>query len=306
MIIYLLLAHVAAVVGILTIPSCSWKTLLWAFACWPISGLGITAGAHRLWSHRSYKASYPVRFFLMLANSMANQGSIWHWSRDHRVHHKHSENDGDPHDARRGFFFAHVGWLLIKKRPAVAAAGNELNFDDLREDSLVMWQNKHDPWFALFMCFVFPGLVPMLWGASFWHGYWVAGALRYIFVLHATWCVNSVAHLWGERPYAPEINPAENPLVAVWALGEGWHNWHHKYPYDYAGSEFGLLAQFNPTKAFIDTLCMLGLASDRKRALSAWNRLKVARLQERIELLHSDKKILEPGKEEVELDKRGW
>ena len=99
-----------------------------------------------------------------------------------------------------------------------------------------VFQKNLDPWFALFMCFVFPGLVCMLWGDNFWNGYWVAGGLRYILVLHCTWCVNSAAHLFGDHPYDPASWPAENPLVSLGALGEGWHNWHHKYPFDYAGT----------------------------------------------------------------------
>jgi stearoyl-CoA desaturase (delta-9 desaturase) len=91
MIIYLILTHMAALIGILSIHNCRKYTLLWAFVLWPITGLAITGGAHRLWAHRSYKATLGLRVFLMLTNSMANQGSIWHWSRDHRVHHKHSE-----------------------------------------------------------------------------------------------------------------------------------------------------------------------------------------------------------------------
>ena len=219
--IYITLVHFAALMGLYSIPSCNKYTLLWAFLLWPISGLGITAGAHRLWAHRSYKASFPLRVFLMLVNSIANQGSIWHWSRDHRVHHKHSETDADPHNATRGFFFAHMGWLYIKKHPAIFEAGKKLNFDDLLEDSTVMFQKKYDPWFALFMCFVFPGLVCTLWGDNFWNGYWVAGALRYVFVLHATWCVNSAAHLFGDHPYDPSIYSAENPMVSLGAMGEG-------------------------------------------------------------------------------------
>lgn len=305
MVIFITLIHVAAIIGVFTIPQCSWYTLLWAFLCWPISGLGITAGAHRLWAHRSYKASFGVRLFLMLANSMASQGPIYHWARDHRVHHKHSEEIADPHNATLGFFYSHVGWLLVKKDPATALAGAQLNFDDLKADPIVMWQKKNDPWFNLFMCFAFPGLVCMLWGDSFWHGYWVAGALRFVFVLHATWCVNSVAHLWGERPYAPEINPAENFWVALVAIGEGWHNWHHKYPYDYATSEGGIIDQFNPTKAFIDTMCFFGLAWDCKRATGAWQRLKTARLEEQMKELNSPTKVLITA-EEKELDARGW
>jgi stearoyl-CoA desaturase (Delta-9 desaturase) len=170
-----------------------------------------------------------------------------------------------------------MGWLLIKKHPAIVEAGKKLKFDDLANDSLVVFQKKYDPWFALFMCFVFPGLVCTLWGDNFWNGYWVAGGLRYIMVLHFTWCVNSAAHLFGDHPYEPKIFSAENPLVSLGSLGEGWHNWHHKYPFDYAASEFGIEKQFNPTKLFIDVCVFFGLASDCKRATGAWSKLRVLR-----------------------------
>lgn len=277
MIIYISLAHVAAVIGLFTISKCQAYTLFWAFLLWPISGVGITGGVHRLWAHRSYKATLPMRIYLMLSNSIANQGSIWHWSRDHRVHHKYSETHADPHNATRGFFFAHMGWLFVKKHQDVIDAGKRLNFDDLVEDPVVMFQKVLDPWFALFMCFIFPGLVCMLWGENFWNGYWVCGALRYVIVLHFTWMVNSAAHFYGDHPYDPNSWPAENPLVSLGALGEGWHNWHHKYPFDYAASEYGITKQFNPTKLLIDVCCYFGLASDRKRATGAWSKLKAMR-----------------------------
>eukprot|EP01040_Poterioochromonas_malhamensis_P016216 gene16216-18354_t len=277
MVVFLTLAHVAAVIGLFTIRQCHPYTLFWSFLLWVISGVGITGGVHRLWAHRSYKASLPMRVALMLANSIANQGSIWHWSRDHRCHHKHSETDADPHNATRGFFFAHMGWLLVKKHQDVIEAGKKLNFDDLLADPVVMFQRALDPWFALFMCFIFPALVAMLWGENFWNAYWVAGALRYVYVLHVTWFVNSAAHFFGDHPYDHQSWPAENPIVSFLALGEGWHNWHHKYPFDYAASEYGIDKQFNPTKLIIDTCVFFGLASDCKRATGAWSKLKAAR-----------------------------
>lgn len=103
--------------GLALIPSCKWQTLLEAFILWPISVLGITAGYHRLWSHRAYKANFAYRVLLMIMTCVTNQGSIYHWVRDHRVHHKYSETDADPHNVTRGFFFAHMGWLTIKKHP---------------------------------------------------------------------------------------------------------------------------------------------------------------------------------------------
>jgi len=269
---YITLVHVLGIMGLFYIPECKTATLWWAFALWPIGGFGITAGAHRLWSHRSYTAGPIYRGILMIMNSIANQGSIWHWARDHRTHHFHSETVADPHDAIRGFWFAHIGWLYLKKDKRVAEAGAKVNVDDLRADGWVMLQKRLDPWWNMYFCFVFPAHVGYLWGERFWVSFFVPGALRYLWLLHCTWLVNSAAHLWGERPYDPQSNPAENPLVAICSVGEGWHNWHHKYPFDYAASEYGVTRQFNPTKLMIDFAAMLGSVTERKRATAMWKR----------------------------------
>jgi len=271
MIIYIGLVHAIATVGLFTVQSCSRETLIFAYALWPLSGFGITVGVHRLWSHRSYTAAFPLRVFLMLCNSLANQGTIYHWARDHRVHHKFSETDADPHNATRGFFFAHMGWLFVKKHPDVVKVGRELDFSDLKEDAAVMFQKKLDPWFTLYTCFVLPAQIAShFWGESFWNAFFVAGALRYVVVLHFTWFVNSAAHLYGDHPYDVLSYPSENPFVSLCSVGEGWHNWHHKYPFDYAASEYGISSQFNPSKLFIDMMAFLGLVWDRKRGTSAW------------------------------------
>jgi len=275
---YITTVHLLALFGLTFIPSCNPATLFWAFILWPISGFGITGGAHRLWSHRSYTAALSYRWVVMIFNSIANQGTIWHWARDHRVHHFHSETVADPHDAIRGFTFAHIGWLYLKKDKRVAEAGSKVNMDDLRADSAVMLQKNLDPWWNIFWCFVFPGLVSSYgWGESAMNGFFVAGCVRYVWVLHMTWLVNSAAHLWGERPYDPMSNPSENPLVSIASLGEGWHNWHHKYPFDYAASELGVLRQYNPTKLTIDICAALGLVMERKRATAMWAREKAKR-----------------------------
>lgn len=280
-----LLMHSLASIGLFYIPQCSKHTLLWAFLLWPISGFGITVGVHRLWSHRSFEAHFLVRVGLMLCNSIANQGSIIHWVRDHRVHHKFSETDQDPHNAKRGFFFAHVGWLLLKKNPAVVKAGKTLDFSDLYEDPVVMFQKKLDPWFAIYMCLIMPAQVAQsFWAEDFWRAFLVAGALRYVFVLHCTFLVNSAAHLHGDHPYDNRsFTGTENPLVSWFAIGEGWHSWHHKYPFDYAASEFGISSQYNPSKLLIDLLAFFGLVWGRKRAVGAWSVRKAKiRMEEKI------------------------
>lgn len=280
MTIYLLLVHLGAVAALYRLLECKGQTLAFAFALWPFTGMGITAGVHRLWSHRSYQASWPVRCLLMAMNSMANQGTIFHWARDHRVHHRHSETAADPHDATRGFFFAHMGWLLVKKDPKVIEAGKKVDVKDLKADWVVMLQERLNPFCQLFFCFFVPAaLCRFGWGESWGLAVLVPGVLRYVVVLHFTWCVNSVAHMWGGHPYDDHSQPAENGLVSLLAQGEGWHNWHHAYPHDYAASELGVSAQFNPTKLFIDACAAVGLVSGRKRAHSLWQLRKEARVK---------------------------
>nr|AFP97552.1 stearoyl-CoA desaturase 1b [Sparus aurata] len=265
-IIMMTLLHVTSLYGLVLLPSASAPTLAWTVVCYLFSALGVTAGAHRLWSHRSYKASFPLRVFLALANSMAFQNDIYEWARDHRVHHKYSETDADPHNAKRGFFFAHIGWLLVRKHPDVIEKGKKLELTDLKADKVVMFQRRHYKLSVLILCFLVPMLVPWyFWGESLAVAYFVPGLLRYTVMLNATWLVNSAAHIWGNRPYDKTINPRENALVALSAIGEGFHNYHHTFPFDYATSEFG--CKLNLTTAFIDLMCFMGLAKDRKRVL---------------------------------------
>lgn len=279
MVYYLSLVHIGAIVGLACLFDCKWQTF---FVCWVfyfLSGLGITAGAHRLWAHKAYKAHDIVRFFFMFCNCLANQGTIFHWCRDHRVHHKYSDTIADPHNSGRGFFFAHMGWLLVKKDPKVIEAGNKLNYDDLWADWTVVLQEKLNPWGQLSICFILPMVTAQyVAGETWYNGLFICGFLRYVLVLHATWLVNSAAHFYGYQPY-DDIPPRENLFVSIWAIGEGWHNWHHKFPYDYATSEFGVTQQFNPTKLVIDFFANIGLVSDRKRAVPIWEKMKAAKAE---------------------------
>uniref|UniRef100_A0A8C5PV32 stearoyl-CoA 9-desaturase n=2 Tax=Leptobrachium leishanense TaxID=445787 RepID=A0A8C5PV32_9ANUR len=262
-VILMLLLHVGALYGFFLIPAAKFHTLAFSIICFMFSALGVTAGAHRLWSHRSYKASLPLRIFLAVSNSMAFQNDIYEWVRDHRGHHKYSETDADPHNALRGFFFAHIGWLLQRKHPDVLEKGRKLDLRDIEADGVVMFQRSHYKKSILVMCFIMPTLVPWyFWGESLYVAFYVPCLLRYALVLNATWLVNSAAHMFGNRPYDKTINPRENSLVALGAIGEGFHNYHHTFPYDYAASEFG--ERYNLTTCFIDLMCLLGLASDCK------------------------------------------
>lgn len=107
-----------------------------------IGGFGVTAGAHRYWCHKAYKANLPLQIILMLCFVSSGQNTIYDWVRDHRIHHKYSETDADPHNAKRGFFFSHVGWLMMKKHPQVFKKGRSVYMDDIAKDPVVQFQEK--------------------------------------------------------------------------------------------------------------------------------------------------------------------
>ncbi|XP_003747585.1 stearoyl-CoA desaturase 5 [Galendromus occidentalis] len=256
--------HIISIYGLyLFATKVMWLTVAWAYVLYFGSCLGITAGAHRLWAHRTYKAKLPLRIFLAFLQSLAFQNHIYEWARDHRVHHKYSETDADPHNAKRGFFFSHVGWLLVRKHPDVIEKGRKIDLSDLNADPVVMFQKKHYLKTVLFACFVFPTVVPwFLWGESLFHAFVVCALTRYCVALNVTWLVNSAAHMWGDKPYDKNINPVENWGVSIGAIGEGWHNYHHTFPQDYKAAEVPYT--LNPTTFVIDVFAYFGLAYDRK------------------------------------------
>lgn len=224
--------HAAALYrAYLIFTSAKWQTIAFAYALYVVSGLGITAGAHRLWAHKSYKAKWPLRLILMIFNTIAFQDAAFHWARDHRVHHKYSETDADPHNATRGFFFSHVGWLLCKKHPEVKAKGKGVDLSDLKQDSILMFQKKYYMLLMPILCFILPTIVPMyFWNETFINSWFVATMFRWCFILNVTWLVNSAAHKFGGKPYDKYISPSQNVSVAILAFGEGWHNYHHVFP----------------------------------------------------------------------------
>ncbi|KAF4723783.1 hypothetical protein FOZ62_003592, partial [Perkinsus olseni] len=129
--------------------------------------------------------------------------------------------------------------------------------------------------------FIVPALVAnYFWGESIINGILLPGVLRYCFGLHVTWSINSVLHRWGPTPYDTDAVSAECGIVAFLALGDGWHNWHHTFQWDYAGAELSALKQFNPTKTFIDIMHYIGLAYNLRRANPrAWESLKTRKLR---------------------------
>nr|ABO45228.1 desaturase [Ostrinia nubilalis]ABO45229.1 desaturase [Ostrinia nubilalis] len=258
--------HLAALYGLyLCLTSVKWPTIGFGLLMYHITIIGITAGAHSLWSHRSYKAKFPLQVILMVLNSMAFQNTTITWARDHRVHHKCSDTNGDPHNANRGFFFSHMGWLMTKKSDEVIKQGKSMDMSDLYNNPVLRFQRKYALPVIGTLCFILPTFIPMyFWGETL-NNAWHMNILRYVTVLHVTCCINSVAHKWGYKPYDKNILPSQNVLLSTFALGEGFHNYHHVFPSDYQASEFGN-KKLNLTTWFIDFFAKIGWAYDMKTA----------------------------------------
>ncbi|KAJ5644578.1 hypothetical protein N7507_010589 [Penicillium longicatenatum] len=218
------------------------------------------AGYHRLWSHHSYNASTPLKFYLAIMGAGAGQGSIKWWARNHRAHHRYTDTDKDPYSVQRGLAYAHIGWVLKKQD---SAQTGRTDITDLKGDPIVMWQDRNYLLLLLFATFFLPAAVCGIgWGD--WRGGFVyAAILRMLCVQQATFCVNSLAHWLGDQPYEDHNSPRDHTLTAILSLGEGWHNFHHEFPSDYRNAINWY--QYDPTKWLIWIWCQLGLASELKK-----------------------------------------
>ncbi|XP_011630342.1 (11Z)-hexadec-11-enoyl-CoA conjugase-like [Pogonomyrmex barbatus] len=238
-------------------------TWIWSTVYGYTAGLGITAGLHRLWAHRSYSAKLPLRILLAYLYCMAGMTHPSKWIRVHRTHHRYTDTSADPHNSNRGFFFSHVGWLMMKHHPAVIQYGKNVDMSDIAADPVIRFVDKYYSPIMLTLTFVLPAIVPVyLWNET-WEISIGAVIIRYVLLLNSTFSVNSFAHMWGSRPYDRTLKSTENPVVSLFSMGEGWHNYHHCFPWDYKAAELGLY-RLNLTTAFIDFMSWLGWAYDLK------------------------------------------
>ncbi|XP_014212114.1 acyl-CoA Delta(11) desaturase [Copidosoma floridanum] len=264
---FMVVLHAVAIYGFLTFPYLEKKrTFAWGWFLAVIANFGVAGGVHRLWSHRAYKAKLPLRVILMLCYLTSGQYSAMTWIKDHRVHHKFSETDADPVNSVRGFWFSHLGWLTLKRHPEVLRKGRQIDFSDCLSDPVIKFEEKY--FFILRPVFAF--LIPILVPVYFWNETWYWAILsqafmRYAYSLNCTWSINSFAHMFGGRPYDKAIAPAENILMSLITGGEGWHNYHHIFPWDYKTAELGnYITGINLTLYLIDLFAKIGWAYDRK------------------------------------------
>ncbi|KAL2853186.1 hypothetical protein BJX68DRAFT_254379 [Aspergillus pseudodeflectus] len=248
------------------------NTLRFSVVYYLITGLCITAGYHRLWAHRSYSASYPLKCFLALFGTGSLTGSIIFWARDHRAHHRFTDTANDPYNVRGGFFYAHILWLILKQ----PRRHNPVDISDLRADPLVKYQHRYYFPIAFFMTWGFPTLVAGLGWNDWYGGFIYGGIIRTFLVQQATFCVNSMAHYFGDQTYDDIRSARDHILTSILALGEGYHNFHHQFPTDYRnGIE---VYHLDITKWLIALCSHLRLAGDLKRF--RYSEIQKCRLQQ--------------------------
>ncbi|HEU5259404.1 MAG TPA: fatty acid desaturase [Vicinamibacterales bacterium] len=251
--------HVVAVVTVAmsVIDAPPWQDLALGGTWYWLSGLSITGGYHRLFAHRSYRCSRLVTAFYLLFGGAAAQNSALNWTSDHRRHHAHSDAEGDPYDARRGLWWSHMGWVLQEDLPRDFS-----NARDLVADPLVRWQHRHYWAIAIVVGGGIPALIAISWGDPVGGLLW-AGCVRLVAQYHSTFAINSIAHRFGDRPYCTSTSARDNVLVALLTMGEGYHNFHHRFPSDYRNGV--RWRDYDPTKWLVSLLAAVGLASHLKR-----------------------------------------
>ncbi|MDV5167481.1 acyl-CoA desaturase [Photobacterium rosenbergii] len=228
-----------------------WLMLLFAFS---FCGMSITAGYHRLWSHKTYEANAVVRFIFAIGGAFALQNSILHWSSDHRIHHRYVDNnDKDPYSAKMGFFYSHIGWMLREYQ--ASRYSDYSNCRDLQKDKIVMWQHKYYVPLAIVTNFGIPFAFGLIHG-DVWGALLLVGVVRLVLSHHTTFFINSLAHVWGSQPYTEKNSARDNGLLALLTFGEGYHNFHHIFENDYRNGIRWW--QFDPTKWLIKSLSWLG------------------------------------------------
>jgi stearoyl-CoA desaturase (delta-9 desaturase) len=231
------------------------------FVFFAATGLSITLGYHRLFTHRSFKASLPVRLFTLVFGAAAFENSLLRWAADHRHHHKFVDHEDDPYDITKGFFHAHIGWMLARLQPDVS-----LDYvKDLQADRWIRWQHRYYVAIAILASFGLPALLGGIW--SGWSGalggFLIAGMARVVIVHHFTFFINSFCHTIGRQPYSNRCTARDSAIMAFFTFGEGYHNFHHAFQHDYRNGVKPW--QFDPTKWSIWLLHKVGLVHQLRR-----------------------------------------
>jgi stearoyl-CoA desaturase (delta-9 desaturase) len=243
-----------------------WNDLAILVVMYSLTAAGITIGYHRMLTHRAFQTSKPVEYTFAALGQMAVQGPVINWVADHRKHHAHTDEDGDPHSPHvghgeglkgviAGLWHSHVGWLWREN----GQAGRRAYAPDLMEDRGMRWINRNFPAFAA-LGLVLPGLAGFALSGSlkgFLTGVLWGGFVRLFLVHHITWSINSVCHFFGRRRFETEDHSTNVFWLAIPSLGEAWHHNHHAFP---RSARQGMKwYEIDPSWAVIWTMEKLGL-----------------------------------------------
>lgn len=244
-------------------------------ALWVLNLMSITTGYHRLYAHSTYQTNRLLELFFLFWGTVAGQGSALKWAHDHRIHHRHVDTDLDPYGTPKGFWHSHCLWLFKTQ-----AEWQPRIVKDLSSNALLAFQHKYyGLLFAISQILVVAAGV-IVTGDIF-------GSIVFLFLVrmflvhHCTWFINSLAHIWGSKPYSTEHSAVNNFILALLTFGEGYHNYHHTFAGDYRNGVRWY--QFDPPKWLIWMFSKLGLAQGVKRV----NKLTVKR-----RLLLADRKLM--------------
>jgi stearoyl-CoA desaturase (delta-9 desaturase) len=244
-----------------------WTDVILFVVFYYVSGLGVTIGYHRHFTHGSFKANRPLRIAMAIAGSMAIEGPVIRWVADHRRHHAHSDREGDPHSPWRygnttgalmkGLFWAHLGWMFDENH-----TNREKYTPDLLRDDDIRFVDRLFPVWLLASVFLPPliaGLIHMSWGAALSAFFW-ASLVRIFLLHHVTWSINSICHTIGERPFQARDKSTNFWPLAILSFGESWHNMHHADP---TAARHGVLkGQLDTSARIISWFEKLGWATD--------------------------------------------
>jgi stearoyl-CoA desaturase (delta-9 desaturase) len=245
----------------------SWLDITLASGLWLLTAGGITIGYHRYFTHGSFKANRTVKIILAVFGSLAIEGSLDQWVADHRKHHKFSDEVGDPHSPWRfgtskkaigkGLLYSHVGWLFDDDN-----TGIDKYAPDIAADKDLNWISKHFSVFvisSLLLPAVLGGLITWSWMGALTAFFW-AGLVRVAFVHHVTWSINSICHVFGNRPFTSRDLSSNVAWLAIPSLGESWHNLHHVDP---TAARHGVMkGQIDISASLIKGMEKTGLATD--------------------------------------------
>lgn len=221
-----------------------------------MTNLSITMGYHRLFAHKSYEAHPWLESFLLFISAGAFQGSCLKWASDHRIHHRFEDTDKDPYSINKGFWYAHMGWMMQNE-----SVNLPIQAPDLEKNKRIYFQHKYYLISAVLVGYILPLVIGGLIGNAFF-GLIIGGGLRIFLTQQSTFFVNSLSHTLGKTPYSSEKTAKDSIVVAFLTHGEGFHNFHHKFQFDYRNGIRWY--HWDPTKWSIQLAHLVGLAKKLK------------------------------------------